>query len=98
MPQIVLTEEQARVLTQAHGPVAVQYPQGRTLATVTALDPSEVVAIERSKEALAAGGPGVPSAEVQAHLRRLEEISQREDLDEDKMLELLRRMRAGERV
>lgn len=98
MPHIVLTEEQARILAQAQGPVAVRDPQGRTLASVTPFDPGEVEAIERSKQALAAGGPGIPSAEVQAHLRKLEEISRREELDEAKVLELLRRMRAGEEV
>lgn len=98
MSQIVLTEEQARILSQAQGPIALQDPQGRTIATVTRFDPDEVIAIERSKAALASGEPGVPSDQVQAHLRRLEEISQHEELDEPKMLELLRRMRAGEKV
>jgi hypothetical protein len=42
------------------------------------------------------GGPRVPSGQVQAHLRRLEEIRQKDGLDEAKMLELLKRIRAGE--
>jgi hypothetical protein len=35
---------------------------------------------------------------VQAHLKRLAEIEQNEGLDEQKMLDLLRQMRAGEKV
>ena len=98
MSHIMLTDEQARILAQTQGPVAVRDQQGRTFATLTPLDPADVAAIARSKQVLAAGEPGVPSADVQAHLRKLEEISQREELDEGKMLELLRRMRAGEAI
>jgi hypothetical protein len=42
--------------------------------------------------------PGIPSAVVRAHLLRLEEIRQKEGMDEAKMKDLLRRMRAGEEV
>jgi hypothetical protein len=41
-------------------------------------------------------GPLIPSEQVQAQLRRLEEIRQNEGLDEGKMLDLIRRMQAGE--
>jgi hypothetical protein len=42
--------------------------------------------------------PTIPSTQVQAHLRKLEEIRQREGMDETKMREILRRLRAGEEV
>lgn len=98
MTHIVLTEEQVRILEQAAGPVELRDGRGRTVARSTPLDPREVEILARSRESLAAGGPGIPSAQVQAHLRKLEEISQREPVDEARALELLRRMRAGEEV
>ncbi len=65
---------------------------------ITPLPAEDAEMILRSKESQAAGGPGVPSAQVQAHLRRLEEIATREQLDEARALDLVRRMRAGEEV
>ena len=41
---------------------------------------------------------GYPAEQVEARLRRLQEICEREDMDEAKMFDLLRRMRAGEQV
>jgi hypothetical protein len=98
MPHITLTEEQVRLLSAASGPVEVRDTDGRPVARLTPLDPAEAESIIRSRERLARGGPRVPSAEVQAHLLKLEEISQREQLDEQRVLELLRKMRAGEAV
>jgi antitoxin (DNA-binding transcriptional repressor) of toxin-antitoxin stability system len=98
MNHIVLTADQARVAREARGPVEVRDEQGRTVAHLTPLQPGDIEAIEQSKRARAAGGPRVPSDQVEAHLRRLGEIRQLEDLDEAKMLDLLRRMRAGEQV
>jgi antitoxin (DNA-binding transcriptional repressor) of toxin-antitoxin stability system len=98
MPHIVLTEEQARILTQASLPVEVRDEQGRTVARLTPLDPEEIEAIERWKHSRNSGDVGVPSEQVQAHFRRLEEIRQRDGLDLTKALDLLRRMRAGEQV
>jgi hypothetical protein len=54
--------------------------------------------IARSKEVLAAGEPGVPSAQVQAHFRRLTEIAADRELTKEEALDLIRRMRAGEQV
>jgi hypothetical protein len=98
MPHIVLTEEQARILEQAGGPVDVRDAEGRSVGSVLPLSPEDREAIARSRASQAAGGPGVPSAQVQAHLLRLEEIAAREELDEARVRELLRRMRAGEEV
>src|SRR5262249_35775278 len=97
MSHIVLTEEQARIIELARGPLEARDPQGRPIAHVMPLGPEDVEMIARSRESQALGGPRVPSG-VQAHLRRLEEIAQEEDLDEARVLDLLRRMRAGEEV
>jgi hypothetical protein len=98
MKHIVLTSEQARVVLQAGGPLEVRDEQGRTVAHLSPLLPHDIEAIEQSKRTRGVGGPRVPSEQVQAHLRRLGEIRQSEGLDEPKMLDLLRRLRAGEQV
>jgi antitoxin (DNA-binding transcriptional repressor) of toxin-antitoxin stability system len=98
MNRITLTAEQAQIVLQASSPVTVCDDKGRTVATLTPLDPADIEAIERSKRNRAAGEPLIPSEHVQAHLRRLEEICQSEGMDEAKMLDLLRRMQAGEQV
>jgi len=96
MKHIVLTTEQARVVLETSEPVEVRDDQGRTVAHLAPLHPADIEAIEQSKRSRGAGGPRVPSDQVHAHLRRLAEIRAKEGLDEAKMLELLRRMRAGE--
>jgi hypothetical protein len=98
MPHIVLSEEQARVVGAAGESVEVHDPQGRLVAFLEPLDPALAEVIRRSRRRLASSVPRIPSEQVQAHLRKLEEIRQREGLDRDKMLDLLRRMRAGEEV
>jgi hypothetical protein len=92
MPHIVLTEEQARVLASS------TETQGRILNFLKPLDPALAATILECKRRLASSEPRIPSEQVQAHLRKLEEIRQREGMDRDKMLDLLRRMRAGEEV
>lgn len=99
MPHIVLTEEQARVLADASGPVEVRDAEGRTLACFTPLTAEEMEVIARLQKRPRSAEPGVPSAQVQAHLRKLDEIDQREGrLDAARAKELLRRMRAGEEL
>ncbi len=98
MRHIVLTAEQAHVVLQAGEPVEVRDEQGRTVAHLSPLQPEDIEAIEQSKRSRNLGGPRVPSDQVQGHLRRLGEIRQAEGMDEPKLLDLLRRMRAGEQV
>lgn len=98
MKHIVLTAEQAQVVLQAGEPVEVRDEQGRTVAHLKPLDPADIKAIEQSKRSRGAGGPRVPSDQVQNHLQRLAEIRGSEGMDEAKMVDLLRRMRAGEQV
>ena len=96
MKHIVLTAEQVRVALEAAAPVEVRDEQGRTVAHLTPLHPADIEAIEQSKRSRGTGGPRVSSDQVQAHLRRLAEIREREGMDEAKMLDQLQRMRAGE--
>jgi hypothetical protein len=98
MPQIVLTEEQARVVAASTESVEVIDPDGRIVSFLTPLDPRLAETIKECQRRHASSEPRIPSEQVQAHLRKLEEIRQCEGLDRDKMLELLRRLRAGEEV
>lgn len=95
---IILTPEQARVIGEATQFVEVRDDQGRPIGNLTLLTAVDLKAIEQAKRVRATDKPRVPSARVQAHLRRLEEIRSQEGMDEAKMLDLLRRMRAGEQV
>jgi hypothetical protein len=94
MPHIVLNAEQARIVERATTSVEIFDEQGRILAQIPA--PSEDELIERIKRDRAAEVPRFPAEQVEARLRRLEAIRQQEGMDENKMRDLLRRMRAGE--
>lgn len=98
MQRIQLTEEQSRILAESKGRVEVYDTQGRLMCFMDWLGTPLAEIIAECKRRQASGKPGIPSAQVQAHLRKLEEIRQREGMDEAKMWELLRRMRAGEEV
>jgi hypothetical protein len=98
MPQIVLTEEQSRIVTEATEPVEIRDVEGRLLTHILPLNPEDQAVLERHRQRGATVPRGIPSEQVQAHLRRLAEIREREGLDEAKMLELLRRMQAGEQL
>lgn len=99
MKHITLTDEQAQAVLGANEQVEVRDPQGRTIAHIRRLDAFEIEVIERWKrERGKPRPPGIPSGVVMARLRRLEEIRAAEGMDEAKMLDLLRRMQAGEQV
>jgi hypothetical protein len=95
MPYIVLSDDQAKILREAAGLVEVRDEQGHVLARVV---PDEAAIVAEAKRRLAEGGPRYSGAEIQARLQKLNEISQREELDEAKVKELIRKMRAGEEV
>ena len=95
---ITLTPEQARVLQETTQFVEVRDEQGKTVGNLTLLSPVDLEAIDQAKRVRALSKPRVPSDQVQTHLRRLEEIRNREGMDEAKMLDLLHRMRAREQV
>jgi hypothetical protein len=78
--------------------VEVRDARGRFCGVFSPVNPADADALAEVRQARAAGGPRIPAAQVQAHLRRLKEIRQTEAMDESRMLELLRRMQAGEEV
>jgi hypothetical protein len=98
LKHITLTPEQARVIQETTHFVEVRDEQGKTVGNLTLLTPEDYEAIEHYKRTRGHNRPGIPSAQVQAHLRRLEEIRRDEGMDEAKMLDLLARMQAGEQV
>ena len=100
MAHIVLTEEQVRAVAGTEA-VDLRDPSGRLVAIVRPLSAMEAEAIERHRKRRTnpVSKPTVPAEQVHAHLLKLEEIRLREGgMTEERMLELLRRMRAGEEV
>lgn len=94
MPEIVLTEEQARVLAQATTTVAVRGPDG---ATVGVLDPAEAAFIAEVLRRRAAGGGGraVPAERVRTRLAALQaEWDRTGGFDRETMRAHLARLRA----
>jgi len=98
MPHIVLTEEQARILAEAGGPIDVRDAQGNPVASLTLLSAEDLEEIERLRRKRASGVQerSIPSEQVQAFMRKLQEIDEREGIDQAKVDDLLRRVRAGE--
>jgi hypothetical protein len=96
MSYIVLTMEQEQVVHQATEAIEVRDTGGRVLARI--LPAWETAIVEEARRRLATPGPRYTSAEVQGRLQKLNEIAQREELDENRVRELLRKMRAGEEV
>ena len=96
MPHIVLTEEQTRILAGAADPVEGRECAGPASGSACPLTPTTW------KQSCVFGRDDRPRnrafPQVQAHLRKLQEISRQEELDEAKVKDLLRRMRAGEEV
>jgi hypothetical protein len=95
---ITLTPEQTLVIQETTQFVEVRDEQGRPVGNLTLLTPEDYEAIEHYKRTRGHNRPGIPSAQVQAHLRRLEEIRATEGMDRAKMHDLLHRMQAGEEV
>ncbi len=98
MTQIVLTEEQAHIVAGAGESVEVLDPRGGVLGFLQLLDPELRETIRECQRRHASSAPRIPSEQVWAHLRKLEEVRQREGMDREKMHDLLRRLRAGEEV
>ena|SRR5687768_13096895 len=69
MPEIILTEEQARILAGAATTVVVRDPRG---AAVGVLDPKEAAIIAEAKRRLATPGPRYSGAAVLAMLDALQ--------------------------
>lgn len=99
MQRIQLTEEQSRILAESKDNIEVYDSNGQLVSFLKWFEPMDAEAVARHlRRRGLPKEPGIPSEQVQAHFRRLEEIRQREGMDLPKALELLRRMRAGEQV
>jgi hypothetical protein len=96
MPQIVLTEDQSRIVAEATGPVEVRSAEGKILGSFQPLSSEEAEAVARYLRTRGSRGPGIPSARVQAMLQKFHEIDEREGMTREKMAEILRRVKAGE--
>jgi len=71
MAEIVLTDEQARIVAQAYGPVTVRNPNGTVLGHFEPPLTPEVIA--ELKRLARSPGPWYTSEQVQARLRALQE-------------------------
>ncbi len=96
MSHIVLTEEQAKVLSESRDGVAVYDPEGRPLAFLKMLDPDVAAIVIECKRRLKAGGPRVPSSRIGAMLRKLNEIDTKDTVTPEIVEEIVRRTIAGE--
>src|SRR6266852_1365723 len=96
MPQIILTEEQAQVVTRNSGSVEVLDPQGRLLAFLEPLNPDLAEVVEECQRRHAAPGPRIPAENVEAMLRKFEEIERGGGMTREKMEDIVRRVQAGE--
>ncbi|MFL5246039.1 MAG: hypothetical protein ACJ8FY_28545 [Gemmataceae bacterium] len=93
MTQLVLTEEQARLIRQALEPLQLCDPQGNVLRTIEPELTGEFIA--ELKRRAASPGPHYTSEQVQSHLQGLEEAWVREGgFDRSRMHEILRELRS----
>ena len=81
LKHITLTPEQFRIVQETVHFVEVRDDQGKPVGNLTLLSPEDLESIEQSKRVRALGKPGIPSEQVQAHLRRLAEIRSQEGMD-----------------
>jgi hypothetical protein len=95
MPEIILTEEQARIAAKAEGPVIVRAPDGAEVGCLEPLlTPAEIAELKRRA---ASPGPWFTGAQVRAHLQALQEEWDRTGgFDEAYMHEFLRRLREAD--
>jgi len=93
MPEIVLTEEQARVVAGATTAVVVRNPGGAAVGTI---DPKEAEVIAEAKRRLATErGQAIPGKTVLAHLAALQtEWDRTGGFDRAHMTALLAKLRA----
>jgi uncharacterized protein YmfQ (DUF2313 family) len=95
MAELILTEEQAKVVTQAFGPVPVRDPNGQMLGHVEPKLTAEMIA--ELKRRAASPGPWFTGEQVQARLRALQDEWDRTGgFDEAYMREFLARLDAAD--
>jgi hypothetical protein len=95
MPQITLTEEQARALAESPPEmIELRDPQGKVLASVPS--PALQDLLETVKRRRAANEPRVPAHKVQAMLQQLD-AAHRNGMDEEGLRLLAERLQAEAR-
>jgi hypothetical protein len=95
MPELMLTEDQTRLLAQAQGPVAVRDANGNLVGHVEAPLTPEMIA--ELKRRAASPGPFFTGVQVQARLRALQEEWDRTGgFDEAYMHEFLAKLDAAD--
>ncbi len=96
MSHIILTEEQARLVSGSSQPIEVRDPGGRVVAQLTPLSAEDMAAIEESKRALAANEESYPSERVELLLQRFDEMDAKGLLNEQSAEAALQRLFDGE--
>jgi hypothetical protein len=96
MSHIVLTEEQARIVTQSAGPIEVRDREGKIVGCLPSAQEQAIIA--EAKRRLASDQPRYPAHVVESRLRKLAEAVERDGLDEAGALALLERLRAEDRT
>jgi hypothetical protein len=95
MLQLVLTDEQAKIVTQAFGPLSVHDATGKVLGHLEPLLTPEMIA--ELKRRAASPGPWFTGEQVQARLQALEQEWDRTGgFDEAYMHEFLKRLDAAD--
>jgi hypothetical protein len=94
MPDLILSDEQVKLVTQAARPITVRNPKGNIVGS---LDPvwTEANVIAEAKRRLASAERRIPSEQVKCHLRALEDEWQRTGgFDKEYLHAFLNRLRA----
>ncbi|HWG42576.1 MAG TPA: hypothetical protein VN688_07295 [Gemmataceae bacterium] len=93
MSELILTEEQAKIVTQSWGPMPVRDPNGKVLGRLEPTLTPEMIA--EFKRRAASPGPWFTSEQVQARLQALQkEWDRLSGFDETYMHEFLSRLDA----
>lgn len=99
MQRIQLTEEQSRILSESKENVEVYDSEGKLVSFLKWFEPMDAEAIARHlRRRDLPKEPSIPSERVQAMLRRFEEIARTEGMTQEKMAEVVRRVKAGEPI
>ena len=95
MVELILTEEQVKILAQAQGPVTVRDGKGVVLGRLEPTYTAEMIA--ELKRRAASPGPWYTGAQVQARLQALQEEWDRTGgFDQAYMMEFLTRLNAAD--
>jgi hypothetical protein len=91
MREIILTEEQARIIAESQEIVVIRNSQGEEITTI---DPINIKALLNHRKRGRSKEPGIPGKHVHAHLDALEKEWDRSGgFDETYMLAFLKQLR-----